>query len=221
MRGLSRAGRPGESRDPSRRAAALGGEVVQRRGIDGEEGQGGVVHLEQHAVHAGQDADDAGGSGRRRVRHVAAAHRLAGQGAGLAGGWNPERRALRHARSRRIRAAAAAGARQSTQRGRATTGADRPAFPREEHTMSESSSESSGPIITRRALLTGAVIGAGSIVLDGLPLASAQTVAPTPTTPLVPADPTAAPGGPTTAVSVRSPFEAPARTPLGVITGAS
>jgi len=90
--------------------------------------------------------------------------------------------------------------------------------------MSESSSESSGPIITRRALLTGAVIGAGSIVLDGLPLASAQTVAPTPappTTPVVPADPTAAPGGPTTAVSVRSPFETPARTPLGVITGAS
>ena len=89
--------------------------------------------------------------------------------------------------------------------------------------MSESS-DSSGPVITRRALLTGAVIGAGSIVLDGLPLASAQTVAPTPTsptTPVVPADPTAAPGGPTTAVSVRSPFEVPARTPLGVITGAS
>ena len=71
--------------------------------------------------------------------------------------------------------------------------------------------------ITRRALLTGAAVAAGAVVLDQVPLAaqSAQTVQP----PSIPADPTAIPGGPTTATSARSPFETPARTPPGVITG--
>ena len=37
--------------------------------------------------------------------------------------------------------------------------------------------------------------------------------------PVVPADPGAMPGGPTTPLSMRSPFENPSRTPAGVITG--
>jgi sulfane dehydrogenase subunit SoxC len=81
-----------------------------------------------------------------------------------------------------------------------------------------------GPPITRRALLAGAALGAGGVLLDKISIPGAQTPvagqAPNDTIP-VPSDPTAAPGGPTTAVSVRSPFEHPARTPLGVITGAS
>ena len=81
-----------------------------------------------------------------------------------------------------------------------------------------------GPSITRRALIAGAALGAGGVLLDKISLPGAQNPvagpAPNDTTP-VPADPTAAPGGPTTAVGVRSPFEHPARTPLGVITGAS
>lgn len=73
------------------------------------------------------------------------------------------------------------------------------------------------PSITRRALLAGAALGAGGVLLEKLPLAEAQQPpAPLPT---VPPDPTAVPGGPTTAVSVRSPFESPARAPVGVITG--
>jgi sulfane dehydrogenase subunit SoxC len=71
--------------------------------------------------------------------------------------------------------------------------------------------------ITRRALLTGAAAAASGVVLDRLPL-GAQTV-PSPGGPVVPADPSAVPGGPTTAVSARSPFETPARTPPGIITG--
>lgn len=71
--------------------------------------------------------------------------------------------------------------------------------------------------ITRRALLTGAAAAASGVVLDRLPL-GAQTV-PSPEGPVVPADPSAVPGGPTTAVSARSPFETPARTPPGIITG--
>jgi sulfane dehydrogenase subunit SoxC len=71
--------------------------------------------------------------------------------------------------------------------------------------------------ITRRALLTGAAAAASGVVLHRLPL-GAQTV-PSPEGPVVPADPSAVPGGPTTAVSARSPFETPARTPPGIITG--
>ncbi len=71
--------------------------------------------------------------------------------------------------------------------------------------------------ITRRALLTGAAVAASGVVLDRLPL-GAQTV-PSPEGPVVPADPSAVPGGPTTAVSARSPFETPARTPPGIVTG--
>jgi sulfane dehydrogenase subunit SoxC len=71
--------------------------------------------------------------------------------------------------------------------------------------------------ITRRALLAGAAVAAGGVLLEKLAPeeASAQaTVAPT-----VPQDPSIIPGGPTTPVSARSPFETPTRTPTGVITG--
>jgi sulfane dehydrogenase subunit SoxC len=70
--------------------------------------------------------------------------------------------------------------------------------------------------ITRRALLTGAAVAAGAVVLDQVPL-GAQL--PQVQAPSVPPDPTAVPGAPTTATSARSPFETPARTPPGVITG--
>lgn len=68
--------------------------------------------------------------------------------------------------------------------------------------------------ISRRALLAGAAVVAGGAVMEQLPL-SAQSTTPAP----VPADPSAVPGGPTTALSARSPFESPARTPAGVLTG--
>jgi sulfane dehydrogenase subunit SoxC len=70
--------------------------------------------------------------------------------------------------------------------------------------------------ITRRALLAGAAVTAGSVVLQKLPSGNAS--APT-TVAIGPDDPTAAPGSPTTAVSARSPFETPSRAPIGVVTG--
>ena len=69
--------------------------------------------------------------------------------------------------------------------------------------------------ISRRTLLAGAAVGAGGMLLEKLPVKSQQ---PPPVT-VVPQDPSAVPGGPTTPVSARSPFENPARTPTGVITG--
>ena len=69
--------------------------------------------------------------------------------------------------------------------------------------------------ISRRTLLAGAAVGAGGLLLEKLPSAKAQE----PATPVVPADPGAMPGGPTTPLSMRSPFENPSRTPTGVITG--
>ena len=71
--------------------------------------------------------------------------------------------------------------------------------------------------ISRRALIAGAAVAAGGVLLDKLPpgAAFAQTTA----QPIAPEDPGAVPGGPTTPVSARSPFETPSRTPTGVITG--
>lgn len=77
--------------------------------------------------------------------------------------------------------------------------------------------------ISRRALLGGAVVAASGIVLERVSHAqqpgAMQT--PAPSQPIVPADPTVAPGPGSTAISARSPFEQPARTPLGVVTGPS
>jgi sulfane dehydrogenase subunit SoxC len=93
--------------------------------------------------------------------------------------------------------------------------------------------------VSRRGLLAAVAATAGGAVLGRLPAgaqgapasarpaSSAQTPA-TAATPagafdlgLVPADPTRAPGPPTSALGLRSPFEAPARTPVGVIAGSS
>jgi sulfane dehydrogenase subunit SoxC len=91
--------------------------------------------------------------------------------------------------------------------------------------------------VTRRGLLAAAAASAGGVVLARLPAqAPARRAAPAtapPTQPAappgapvydlasVPADPTRAPGPPTSALGARSPFEVPARTPVGVVTGSS
>ncbi|HEX2780151.1 MAG TPA: sulfite dehydrogenase [Gemmatimonadaceae bacterium] len=75
---------------------------------------------------------------------------------------------------------------------------------------------------SRRALLGGAAAMAAGALLKQVPV-PAQSPAPAPGQPTlaVPDDPTAAPGPGTTAISVRSPFETPARTPTGVVTGSA
>jgi len=76
--------------------------------------------------------------------------------------------------------------------------------------------------ITRRSLLTGAAVAAGGALLTQLPAEAQQTAAAVPATappPQVLADPSKAPGGPTTAVGTRSPFVTPTRAPVGEITG--
>ena len=94
--------------------------------------------------------------------------------------------------------------------------------------------------ISRRGLLAAAAASAGGAVLARLPAdaqspPAGQGVAPSagatqgalPTPPgsfdlaAVPADPTRAPGPPTSTLGARSPFEAPARAPVGVISGSS
>ena len=69
--------------------------------------------------------------------------------------------------------------------------------------------------ISRRAIIAGAAAAAGATLLQTLPVASAQEAAP------VPADPPSVPGAGTSAVSARSAFEHPARTPVGALTGPS
>jgi sulfane dehydrogenase subunit SoxC len=71
--------------------------------------------------------------------------------------------------------------------------------------------------ISRRALLTGAAVAAGAATFGAQPyrlLAQADPVAP-----VVPPDPTAVPGVPTTALGARSPYLHPEREPVGVLTG--
>ena len=68
--------------------------------------------------------------------------------------------------------------------------------------------------ISRRAMLAGIAATAGGALLPQIPAATSES-----TPPVVTADPSAVPGGGTTPISARSPFEHPARTPVGVITG--
>jgi len=77
--------------------------------------------------------------------------------------------------------------------------------------------------ISRRELLAGAALTAGAslLPLQGKPQTKAPAQAAPPPPPVVPADPSAAPGAPTSAQSVRSQFENPARTPTGAQTGSS
>ena len=70
--------------------------------------------------------------------------------------------------------------------------------------------------VSRRALITGAAVTAGAVLLNKLPAAAIQET-PQPAQ----ADPSRMPGTGTSAVSARSTFEQPARTPVGVITGPS
>ena len=72
--------------------------------------------------------------------------------------------------------------------------------------------------ISRRAVIAGAAATAGAALLEKLPGRAIPQDAPQ-TAP--PADPSTAPGAPTSAASARSTFETPARTPVGILTGAS
>lgn len=74
--------------------------------------------------------------------------------------------------------------------------------------------------LTRRELLAGAVVVAGSAVAAAVPhVADGQGAAPLPPTP--PSDPTKVLGAPTSAISERSPFVQSVRTPTGAVTGSS
>jgi sulfane dehydrogenase subunit SoxC len=83
-----------------------------------------------------------------------------------------------------------------------------------------------GKKLSRRSLIAGAAVAGAGVLLDNLPVdaqqkaAAPQTSTP-PVAPVVPADPSKAPGAPTTAVGDRSPFVAPKRAPVGDITGTS
>ena len=73
-------------------------------------------------------------------------------------------------------------------------------------------------LMSRRALLAGAAVLTGGALLERVARAAPRAVVDTGQA-MVPADPSAVVGGPTTAVSARSPFENPARAPTGIITG--
>lgn len=76
--------------------------------------------------------------------------------------------------------------------------------------------------MSRRALIAGAAASATAAVLQKVPLASALRGPPSSATPAPPSgSPSDVPGTPTSAVSVRSTFESPARTPTGAVTGSS
>lgn len=70
--------------------------------------------------------------------------------------------------------------------------------------------------ISRRELIAGAALTAGAALLPALPDAANAQAAQAPQ-----GDPSSLPGTPTTPVSARSPFESPARTPVGAQAGAS
>jgi sulfane dehydrogenase subunit SoxC len=92
--------------------------------------------------------------------------------------------------------------------------------------------------VTRRGLLAAAAASASGVVLARLPAGAqapaakpAAGTAATPAPPAagatayelsaVPADPTRAPGPPTSALGARSPFETPSRAPVGIVAGSS
>lgn len=84
-------------------------------------------------------------------------------------------------------------------------------------------SDEGTPPISRRTLIVGAAAAAGGTLLARLPLsdaAAAPAIQPG-QGPVAPPDPARVPGAPTSAVSARSAFENPARTPTGTLTGPS
>ena len=75
--------------------------------------------------------------------------------------------------------------------------------------------------ITRRALIAGAAATMGGALAAGVPALAVESPSPG-SPPAPPPDPSSLPGAPTSAASVRSPFEPPmARTPAGLVTGPS
>jgi len=79
------------------------------------------------------------------------------------------------------------------------------------------------PVVPRRALVSGAATAIGAALVAGLaPSAVAQQATKPPTAaPIVPDDPTKAPGAPTSAVGTRSAFVQPTRWPTGDTVGSS
>jgi sulfane dehydrogenase subunit SoxC len=71
--------------------------------------------------------------------------------------------------------------------------------------------------VSRRAVIAGATAAAGAALLGKLPLGATDAVAGPPS----PASAGDVPGAATSPVSARSPFETPARTPVGQLTGSS
>jgi sulfane dehydrogenase subunit SoxC len=100
---------------------------------------------------------------------------------------------------------------------------------REQEPAGEPTDPAAKPRLTRRDAIAAAAVTAGGAVLASVPLAgqsrALQTAAPapaaTPDSVTIPTDPTRAPGPPTSPLGVRSPFETPARTPIGAISGSS
>jgi sulfane dehydrogenase subunit SoxC len=74
---------------------------------------------------------------------------------------------------------------------------------------------SSDKTLSRRDLLAGAALTAGSVLIPVPAGVAPQQPA------AAPQDPSSVPGGPTSAMSPRSTFEAPARTPTGALAGSS
>jgi len=102
-------------------------------------------------------------------------------------------------------------------------------FEREKESAIEPADPTATQRLTRRDAIAAAAMTAGGAVLASVPLAG-QARPPQRPTPAsvaapdsvaVPADPTRAPGPPTSALGARSPFETPARAPTGVISGSS
>jgi len=97
----------------------------------------------------------------------------------------------------------------------------------EPHESEGGPAAASGRRLTRRDLLAAAAASASGAVLASVPAAGqskprAPQAAPIPADSVsVPADPTRAPGPPTSALGARSPFEQPARAPIGVVSGSS
>jgi sulfane dehydrogenase subunit SoxC len=102
-----------------------------------------------------------------------------------------------------------------------------PGQPRDD-APAESNPSAAAPRLTRRGLFAAAAASAGGAVLSAIPVVGQSSGAAAPQAPPavrdsldVPADPTRAPGPPTSALGARSPFEHPARAPIGAISGSS
>lgn len=80
--------------------------------------------------------------------------------------------------------------------------------------------DTEGGTLSRRALLAGAVVAAGTAAVAAVPLGTSGQ-AQTPVRPPASADPTKVLGAPTSAFSERSPYVKTGRSPVGVVSGSS